>query len=293
MVNPAGGAAAARGGALAPELAQLFAAVGLRAEVRMVAGGDLAAAVTAAASAPLVVVGGGDGTLGCAAGALAEAGGGAALGILPLGTRNHLAAELGIPTDLAAAVRLLATDARRRIDLGRVNGRHFVNNASIGFYPAMVERRDALRARLGLPKALANLPAAWATLARARHHRLQLLLDGERRPVRTPLLFVGNNRYRLDRRAVGTRARLDEGVLSVFAVGPRGRAGLVALALRTLAGRADPDGDYAALGAARAFTVRPHRREIAVALDGEVARLRGPLRFECLPGALAVAAPAA
>lgn len=259
----------------------------------MVAGCDMATAVAAQAGQPLVVVGGGDGTLGCAAGALVEAGSQATLGILPLGTRNHLAGELNLPADLAAVARLIADGPRRRIDVGRVNGHHFVNNASIGFYPEMVQRREALQRRAHLPKWLANVPAAWTTLKRARHHRLRLTLDGERTPVRTPLLFVGNNRYLLDRRSLGRRERLDEGVLSLFAVGPRHRVGLVGLALRTLVGRVDEDTDYAALGATRAFTVRLRRDHKAVALDGEVVRIAGPLRFECLPQALEVAAPPA
>jgi len=249
----------------------------------------MADAVAAVADAPLVVVGGGDGTLGGAAGALLAAGSTAALGILALGTRNHLAGELDVPADLGAAARLIAGGGRRRIDVGRVNGRHFVNNASIGLYPALVERRDALKAA-GLPKWLANLPAAGSALARLRHHRLRLHLDGERRSIRTPLLFVGNNRYLLERRRLGQRARLDEGVLSVFAVGPRSRLGLAGLALRTVIGRADAQADYAALAAVPAFTVRIHGEDIAVALDGEVTRLAGPLRFECLAGALEVAA---
>lgn len=248
------------------------------------------AVVQAAAASSVVVVGGGDGTLGCAADALVSSGAEATLGILPLGTRNHLGGDLGIPADLGGAARLIAAGYRRHIDIGRVGGRHFVNNASIGIYPALVERRDALRERAGLPKWLANLPAAWATLSHARHHRLRIGLDGERVPVRTPLLFVGNNRYSLDARALGRRARLDEGCLSLFAVGPRSRLGLVGLALRTLAGQGGED-DFAALGTPAAVTVRLHADDVAVALDGEVTRLAGPLRFECLPGALQVIAP--
>lgn len=264
-----------------------FAGAGLAIDLRMLPGGEIAGAAAALADRELVVVGGGDGTLGSAAGELAK--GRATLGILPLGTRNHLARELGVPLDLEGAVRLIAQRATRRIDLGRVGERVFVNNASIGLYPALVRRRDDHPA----PKWIAAVPAAAGALRRMRHHRLRLVLDGDETPVVTPLLFVGNNRYVLDREAMGTREALDDGRLSVFAVASRRRLALVGFALRTLLGRADPERDFAAIGDVARLTVEGHGRSIDVALDGEVMRLPLPLRFRSDPGALKVVAPPA
>ena len=214
------------------------------------------------------------------------------MGILPLGTRNHLAGELGIPPDLDGAARLIAERPTRAIDLGRVgggyDGRVFVNNASIGLYPALVRRRDEHPA----PKWLAALPATIGALRRLRHHRLRLVVGGgDAQPIVTPLLFVGNNRYTLDRQAIGTRETLDGGVLSVFAVASRRRLALLGFALRTLTGRADPERDFAAIGEAREVIVHGHSRSIDVALDGEVVRLAMPLRFRSEAGALTVVAP--
>ena len=289
LVNRGGGTAARHGDALKDAVERAFAAAGVAIDLRLVDGREMASTAASVAGAPLVVVGGGDGTLGCAAAALA--GTGSAMGILPLGTRNHLAGELGIPADLEGAAALIARRPIRAIDLGRVGERVFVNNASIGFYPALVRRRDEHPA----PKWLAALPATLGALGRLRHHRLRLAFDAceaaAERPVVTPLLFVGNNRYTLDRQAMGTRDALDDGVLSVFAVASRRRLALVGVALRILAGRADRDSDFAAIGDARALVVHGRSRHIDVALDGEIVRLAMPLRFRSDPGALRVVAP--
>ena len=291
LVNAGGGTARGMGERCADAIAGAFAAAGLAVEVRMLPGGDIATAAAELAHRELVVVGGGDGTLGSAAAALVR--GGATLGILPLGTRNHLARELGVPADLAGAARLIAERPLRAIDLGRVgdgkDARVFVNNASIGLYPALVRRRDDHPA----PKWLAALPAAIGALGRLRHHRLRLSLDGEQQRVVTPLLFVGNNRYILDRERMGTREALDDGRLSVYAVASRRRLALAGFAVRTLLGRADPERDFAAIGDVACLTVEGHGRSIDVALDGEVVRLPLPLRFHSDPGALRVVAPPA
>ncbi|NIJ08362.1 diacylglycerol kinase family enzyme [Sphingomonas vulcanisoli] len=289
LVNSSGGAAARLGDKLAPTIKAAFEQAGLTAELHIVAGAKIADAVSEAAGEGVVAVGGGDGTIGCAAGAIVDGGGKATLAILPLGTRNHLAGELGIPGDLTKVAALIADGATRRIDLARVNGHAFVNNASVGFYPDMVEHREEMQAR-GLPKWLANFPAAGHVLGRARHHRLRLRLDGSEQTVRTPMLFVGNNRYVLELGQVGKRQALDDGKLSVYAVESGTPVRLAWIALRTILGRADTARDFAALAEVKAFEVEAHQRSIRIAIDGEVIRLRSPLRFTVQPKALTVIA---
>ena len=286
LVNAGGGTAAAKGDGLRDALEKAFAEVGLAVDLQLLEGEQMQAAVEKAAGAPLVVVGGGDGTLGSAAGALAEAG--SALGILPLGTRNHLARELGIPLDIPGGAKLIAEGPRRRIDLARVNGEVFVNNASIGLYPDMVEERD----ELALPKKLAAMPAAFAALKRMRHRRLHLQMPGEDRQIVTPMLFVGNNRYVLDAGKLGQREALDDGVLSVYAVASRRRLALLGFAVRALLGRADPERDFAAIGDVPQLCVRGPGDDVHIALDGEVRALAAPLEFSIAPKALSVIAPA-
>lgn len=287
IVNAQGGTAAREGEGLRDKLMAAFAATGLTIDLRLVKGSEVSGEVENCRGADIVVVGGGDGTQNGAAAVLA--GSGTALGVLPLGTLNHLARDLGIPSDLEAAAKVIADGHRRRIDLGRVGNRVFVNNASIGFYPEMVEAREARSA----PKWLAAIPAALATLRRLPHHRLRLRLSGEDRRVVTPMLFVGNGRYSLALGSLGQREDLADGKLSIYAVGRRSRLKLIGLALRTIAGRADRKRDFAALGTSAELTVSGPAHPLAVALDGEVVELPMPLEFRCDPQALTVIAPPA
>lgn len=290
IVNRSGGAAARLSADLVPTIEQAFAAAGVEAQVRAVDGGAVAdAAEQAARDHPRIVVAGGDGTLGGVADRLK--GRDVELAILPLGTLNHLARDLGIPADLAEAAALGVSGTARGIDVGEVNGRAFVNNASVGLYSLMVRERTAEQKRLHVPKWLATIPAAWHALSRLPHHRLHLHFGGGDRRVSTPLLFVGNNDYSLEGGHVGQRAALDDGRLSIFAVARRSRAGLLWFAARTLVGRAHAGQDFVALGNCPALTVETHGPDVELAIDGEITRLATPLRFSVAPGALKVVAP--
>jgi diacylglycerol kinase family enzyme len=290
VVNRGGGAASRAGEALVEQIENAFAASGLTADVHAVDGDALTDTIERLAQRNnAIAIGGGDGTQGSAASILARTG--TAHGILPLGTRNNLARQLGIPLDLEGAVGVIAVGHTHAIDLSDVNGRTFVNNASIGLYPTLVKFREEGR-KIGLPKWLANVPAAWRVLRNLGHRRYRLILDNAAQPVVTPLLFIGNNVYSLDAGKVGVRDAMDDGKLSVFAVAKSTRWGLVGLAIRTLRGKIDPARDFAALGTCETLTViTKRRRRIAVALDGEVMKLATPLSFTIRPAALSVFVP--
>jgi diacylglycerol kinase family enzyme len=288
VVNRGGGAASRAGDALVTQIEAAFFAAGLTADVHAVDGASLTATIERLSKNGAVAIGGGDGTQGCAAAILSKAG--AKHAILPLGTRNNLARQLGIPLDLDGAVKLIANGHTRMIDLSDVNGQTFVNNASIGLYPKLVKFREQGRKR-GLPKWLANIPAAWRVLRNIGHRRYRLVLDNAPQPVVTPLLFIGNNVYSLDSGKVGVRDAMDDGKLSVFAVAKNTRWGLIGFAIRTLRGRSDPARDFAAIGTCKTLTISARRRRIPIALDGEVMRLETPLKFSIKPSALTVFAP--
>src|SRR6476661_7433687 len=120
----------------------------------------------------LLNLGGGDGTISAAASAVV--GTETVLGILPLGTLNHFARDLGIPADLDEAAKLIASGKDRRVDVAEMNDRIFINNSAIGLYPLMVRDRDVQRKRLGRSKRLAMIVASVRTLARFNHQRLTL-----------------------------------------------------------------------------------------------------------------------
>ena len=183
-----------------------------------------------------MIVGGGDGSVGAAARAVA--GSEAILGILPMGTLNHFARDLGLPLKLDQAAAVIAGGQPRAVDVAEVNGRIFVNNAAIGLYPLMVLDRESQQERLGRSKRLAMLVASIRTLVRFHHQRLTLSGDGGEARVDTPLLFVGNNDYRLAIPGAGRRERLDGGRLCVFVMRKKGVPGFLAAVARALVGLA-------------------------------------------------------
>ena len=134
-----------------------------------------------------VAAAGGDGTVSSVAAAVA--GSATPFGILPLGTLNHFAKDLHIPLDLAQAVHTIASRHIVVVDAAQVNGRVFVNNSSIGLYPSVVERREALR-KQGHRKWPAFAMAATQVLSRSEDVSVRLNVDGRQIVTRTPFVFV-------------------------------------------------------------------------------------------------------
>lgn len=275
---------------LADRLTALFAARGVAVDVLPPSGGASFVEQTrraVATGAQTIVAVGGDGTVGCVAGAIVDTD--VALGILPLGTLNHFAKDLGIPLDLEAAVNTIAAGNVRRVDVGEVNGRIFVNNSSIGLYPTMVHHREQQQ-RLGKRKWSAFVRACLTVLGRYPLIRVTVETDGARITRKTPLVFVGNNDYHLNGLKLGTRDRLDSGRLSICLTADVGRLGLVWFACRALFGQLRPDRDLLVLQTTAA-SINGKRRRIRVAADGEIDRLETPLEYRVRPGALRVIVP--
>jgi YegS/Rv2252/BmrU family lipid kinase len=289
LINSGGGAASAD-----PDIAKTVEVAlreaGVAARVELLTGDDCTVRLSALAEReePLVVVGGGDGTISAAASALA--GTKTRLGILPLGTLNHFARDLSIPTELAAAAELIAAGTERRVDVAEMNGRVFINNSAIGLYPLMVLDRDLQRKRLGRSKRLAMIVASARSLARFHHERLTLTINDEKELVDTPLLFVGNNDYRLDIGAAGQRESLDDGKLCVMVMRKKTRRGFIAAIIRALFDRARDD-DMERIDGVERLRVASRRSQLRIALDGEVMREAPPLEYRIRKRALRVIAP--
>lgn len=253
-------------------------------------GEDLAALIDRAlASRPrALVAAGGDGTVNAVAeAAIAQD---LPLGIVPLGTLNHFARDLGIEDDIDAAVAVIAAGREQRVDVAAANGRLFLNNASIGLYATIVVERERQQRRLGRGKWSALLRATLAALRDPEAFEVVVEVEGRELRRRTAFLFVGNNDYDLQGAGAGSRARLDDGLLSIYVLHPRTATGLLWLALRTLlcgvAGARDLDAF-----AATALELHARDGRLQVARDGEVGTLASPVRFEVRPRALRVYAP--
>lgn len=285
----AGGAAAT---AAITRVVEACAAAGIDARVCAVPGNELSAALRAAVarSPDAVAVAGGDGTVSTAASILARTR--VPLGVLPMGTLNHFAKDIGLPLELGAAVALLASGRTRRIDVASVNGRVFVNNSSIGLYPEMVRARDHHRRHLGLGKWPAMALAAARSLRRLPLVRCELEVAGRVLSRVAPFVFIGNNAYAWSVPLFGRRERLDAGRLWCYFPARRGRGMVSRLAVAAAFNHLERARDFVGLSA-REIVVRTRRRRVAVSLDGEVIQLTPPLRYRALPGALLVVAEAA
>jgi diacylglycerol kinase family enzyme len=290
LINRRGGAAAADG-QIAEKVEAALLHAGIDGEIEAVEGGDWQVRCRAVAERgdPLLIVGGGDGTVAAAAAALV--GTRTQLGILPLGTLNHFARDLHIPLALDDAAKVIAAKTERRVDVAEMNGRIFINNSAIGLYPLMVVDRDLQRRRLGRSKRLAMVVASLRTLVRFKHRRLTLTVNEERTGrVDTPLLFVGNNDYRIDLGAPGRRESLEDGELCVLVMRKKTRRGMIFASIRALLGRSHPD-DMVRIDGVERLRVSSHRRQLAASLDGEVVRAVPPLDYRIRKRGLRVIAP--
>jgi len=234
-----------------------------------------------------IVAGGGDGTVNAIAGKLA--GSDIVLGVLPMGTLNHFARDVGVPRSLEGAVRNVFTGQVVEVDVGEVNGRIFVNNSGIGFYPHFVRVREE-QERLGHPKRVAFMLALHSLVRRYFRLRINVhMRKAEALEHVTPFLFVGNNRYRTSGFEIGTRAGLDSGRLWVCTAPQTGRENFLRVAFRTLMGRAI-DQELHAFETEQ-ICVQPETARINVSTDGEVSVMDTPLHYRIRPRALRVVVP--
>jgi diacylglycerol kinase family enzyme len=265
--------------------------VSLNAKVIAAQPADLMAALDAELprDGGLVVAAGGDGTIRSVASRLLDTP--HTLGILPLGTINHLARDLEIPLEMEAAARVLADGHDARIDVGEVNGEPFVNVCALGVYAELArlqQRRRRLHPHWPAPlRWLADTALALADVLRGwRLTDLRLRLDERTLERRVPLVVIANNSLP----PLSGSRRLDRGRLAVYV--PRSSRPL-ALAATLL----------------RAFVLGPRRVErlavyttatavldgehpARVVADGEALTLEPPLRVRSRPQALSVRVPA-
>jgi diacylglycerol kinase family enzyme len=261
IVNP-------RSGTDSPDADELRAAAEERGvRVHLLREGDDLPALAREAAADVLGMAGGDGSLAAVADVAIERD--VPFVVVPYGTRNHFARDLGLNRDdPLAALAAFAGGIERRVDVGRVGDRLFLNNVSLGLYARLVHRRERRRRRR---EALARLRAVLLT-ARDRRRRQRFTIDGK--PVRARLVLVANNDYSLDLLSLGERERLDEGVLHLYV--PHGFR-RITWDERT----------------ASELEVGSPLPRIHAAIDGEPVELETPLRFRIQPRALRVLVPPA
>jgi diacylglycerol kinase family enzyme len=237
----------------------------------------------AAADHDILIVGGGDGSVGCAVARLA--GSGKRLGVLPLGTMNLFARDLGMPADLDAALTALARAEPRAVDLGTVNGRPFHTISGLGFFSQMARAREETRDLPG--RVLRVGMAALRAFSRSGRLTLDIAIDGNVQQVEAFTVLVTNNQFS---ETEWRRPSLVQGLLELHvAEGDRALA-------RLEVGADFLAGDWRRSEGIRSFKahsihIASPRRRVWVSTDGELRREQVPLRYGVKPRALQVLWP--
>jgi|HubBroStandDraft_6_1064221.scaffolds.fasta_scaffold114710_2 diacylglycerol kinase family enzyme len=232
----------------------------------------------------VLVAAGGDGTVSAVASVVA--GTEMTLGVLPLGTLNHFARDLGIPLELDGAIEALARGKCACVDIGEVNGRKFVNNSSIGMYPRIVGLREREQ-RFGHNKWTALAMAVLTVLRRSPFWTVRVHAQGEVVQQRTPFVFIGNNEYELHGLNIGRRGTMNGGRLFLYVAAHTSRFGLLRMAMSALLGSLGGKGSLQMFSVPEAW-IETRRKRVRVSTDGEISWMTSPLHYRLSPLGLKV-----
>ncbi len=236
-----------------------------------------------------IVAAGGDGTISGIAGQLA--GSGRTMGIIPQGTFNFVARGLGIPEQIDEAIDLIADGQSRAFTLGEVNGRPFVNNASLGVYPEVLKEREGTYRRWGR----SQLAAHWSVLrAFATFHsplRMKVTVDGKVHRAKTPLAFVARSAFQLEHFGLDGAECIRDGGFALFLAPDSTRMQLLIGALKLARRGMDPQRDFELI-CGHDIQIETLQPSHVIAMDGERFPMSGPFNFRLRDDALRVIAPA-
>ena len=234
------------------------------------------------------VAAGGDGTISAVAAELVHSS--HILGVLPLGTMNNFAKTLRIPLDLSEAVKIILHRTIKKIDVAEVNKKIFVNNSSIGIYSALVRKKEK-ELRYGKNKILAFMKAIFHVFQHYPLLMLQLVANNVQLTRTTPIVFVGNNIYKLEKKfELGTREHLDQNLLSVFLTKEITRFEFIKLFLNTLFAAVYREKNFDFF-ATKELQIHSKKAYLHVVTDGEVGEMATPLHYKIHPRALIVIVP--
>ncbi|HBS49771.1 MAG TPA: diacylglycerol kinase [Rhodobacteraceae bacterium] len=268
---------------------------GLRADFRVLSGNKNVDPGTVAQEAVQdgyteLVAAGGDGTVAAVAGVAWRSG--TSLGVLPMGTFNFFARSLGIPEEMGEAMTVLARGQTRQVELGLMNDLVFLNNASIGLYPAILEQREGIYDRWGRSRLAAYGSVPGVLLGRHRIMRLDIQSDGESHRRRTALAFVCNSAFQLRQYGIEAEDEIAAGKFALLTSRRGDRRDLLRAAWRLARGKPRKTEDFDLIFG-REIVIDLGCDRCTTALDGEKREAEPTLRFTKAPGGLAVIVPEA
>jgi diacylglycerol kinase family enzyme len=233
------------------------------------------------------VVAGGDGSIHHVVQALAGTDG--VLSVLPVGTVNHTARDLGLPPTWREAFEVARRGTVRQIDTGRINGIYFLNSVMIGIYPTITEYRERFRSTHSKWRAYTR--AIRLALRELRHVSLVVELDGRVEALRTELFIVSVNAYDLTTIGmVALKTTFEDGRLSIYSMSFKSRFEFIRAAAKFFRGKI---ADIQGFRAVRTPQVRIDfaRQKLRLSVDGEVMDLEPPLQIAAVPASLLVRVP--
>ena len=243
----------------------------------------------AAGDAEVLVAGGGDGTICTVAEAALKSD--KILGVLPLGTFNYFARNLGISLDPQAAARTLLDDHTVRASVLDLNGRLVLNNSSFGVHPAVLLTRRKLYRQWGRNQLSAYVSVILTVFRRAPKVRVRLATDDGEVVRETPLVMICSNAFQMQAFALAGTECLEAGKFALYVARLSGRRTIFVLGLRTLFRRLRPGVDYEVICSSDVTVESLRRNQLRAAVDGELERLESPMRFRVAPKSLCVLAP--
>jgi YegS/Rv2252/BmrU family lipid kinase len=235
----------------------------------------------------LFVAAGGDGTINSVIQALVNSD--AVLGVIPVGTFNHFARDLGLPLDWRKALEVAISGTTRQVDAARVNDRFYVNNVSMGLYPELVARREEKGRDYSRWKA--RLYAIIVTLQKYPHVSVTVETEHHQEVIRTHVLMVSNNSYDLSRIGIeAPRETLEGGRLTIYWLPHLPRLALMRFIAHYLAGRVKETPGFRSFRTMRA-KMQSSRKHLQLGIDGEVFTMNTPLIITIVPKSLLVRVP--
>lgn len=238
--------------------------------------------------AGVIVAAGGDGTINTVAQYLLHQD--IPMAIVPLGTFNYVARALNIPLDLAEAVRVAVQGVAQSVHVGTVNQQVYLNNAAIGLYPKLIQQRESDKSRFGRYKAVAMLSGFAMLLREHQKLRLKMTIDGQAKPIETPMVFFGNNQLQLADMKLTLAECAAQGRLAGVAITPVNRWQMLKLMARMSLGTFERAPEVHCFCADHIQIASKHR-QLDLAIDGEIVRVKTPLNFKVANHALKIMVP--
>ena len=236
----------------------------------------------------VVVAAGGDGTLNAVAAKLK--GTNIPMGILPLGTFNYVARLLNIPLDLIDAAQVIATGTTRAVHVAQINQHIYLNNASLGLYPLFIQKRERYNQYLGRLPLHAYTSGLDVLIRDRKELKLKIAVDGKLYPLKTPLIFFGNNQLQLSELNLRIAQAAEQGKVAGVVVAKSDKLTLFKILWQMIQGKLDQASDIYSFSADQ-VVIHSTQTQLTVAIDGEIVKMRPPLHISVQKNALNIKVP--